>query len=252
MAIQRARWKRGTAAEWTSANPVLRLGEPGWETDTQQGKVGDGTTAWNSLSYHIGAGGGGGGGGDVPGDTHAAASKTTPVDADEIPLVDSAALFVLKKLTWANLKAGVKTYLDGTGVAKLTTARTINGVSFDGTGNIAPRLDQIAAPTSDVSLATHKLTSVTDPTSAQHAATKNYVDNTVSELLAADSLLPAIEATLPGTTITVPYDSGATTWHDATYAGLATETNVGFLFTGGSDADPPFDVAGPATWVRTP
>jgi len=37
--------------------------------------------------------------------THAATSKTTPVDADEIPLADSAAIFVLKKLTWANLKA---------------------------------------------------------------------------------------------------------------------------------------------------
>jgi hypothetical protein len=39
--------------------------------------------------------------------THAAASKTTPVDADEIPLADSAATFGLKKLTWANLKAGI-------------------------------------------------------------------------------------------------------------------------------------------------
>lgn len=44
--------------------------------------------------------------------THAAASKATPVDADEIPLVDSAASFGLKKLTWANLKATAKTYFD--------------------------------------------------------------------------------------------------------------------------------------------
>jgi hypothetical protein len=39
--------------------------------------------------------------------THAATSKATPVDADEMPLADSAASFVLKKLTWANLKAGM-------------------------------------------------------------------------------------------------------------------------------------------------
>lgn len=45
--------------------------------------------------------------------THAASSKATPVDADEIPLSDSAASFVLKKLTWANLKATAKTYFDG-------------------------------------------------------------------------------------------------------------------------------------------
>lgn len=36
---------------------------------------------------------------------HAATSKATPVDADELPLADSAASFGLKKLTWANLKA---------------------------------------------------------------------------------------------------------------------------------------------------
>lgn len=44
--------------------------------------------------------------------THAATSKITPVDADELPLVDSAASNVLKKLTWANLKATLKSYLD--------------------------------------------------------------------------------------------------------------------------------------------
>ena len=44
--------------------------------------------------------------------THAATTKATPVDADEIPLVDSAASNVLKKLTWANLKATAKTYFD--------------------------------------------------------------------------------------------------------------------------------------------
>lgn len=41
--------------------------------------------------------------------THAAASKATPVDADEIPLIDSAASNVLKKLTIANLKALMNT-----------------------------------------------------------------------------------------------------------------------------------------------
>jgi hypothetical protein len=40
-------------------------------------------------------------------------SKTTPVDADEMPIADSAASFGGKKLTWANLKATAKTYFDG-------------------------------------------------------------------------------------------------------------------------------------------
>ena len=43
--------KRGTAAGWTSANPTLNAGEIGFETDTKKMKVGDGSTAWTSLTY---------------------------------------------------------------------------------------------------------------------------------------------------------------------------------------------------------
>lgn len=49
--MTRIQLRRGTAAQWTSANPVLAAGEPGVETDTHTWKVGDGTTAWASLSY---------------------------------------------------------------------------------------------------------------------------------------------------------------------------------------------------------
>ncbi len=41
-----------------------------------------------------------------------ATAKTTPVDADTMPLNDSAASNVLKKVTWANIKATLKTYFD--------------------------------------------------------------------------------------------------------------------------------------------
>jgi hypothetical protein len=47
--------RRGTASQWTSANPTLAAGEWGLETDTGKVKIGDGTTAWNSEPY-IGAG----------------------------------------------------------------------------------------------------------------------------------------------------------------------------------------------------
>lgn len=43
--------RRGTAAAWTAANPTLAAGEIGYETDTRQAKVGDGSTAWSSLGY---------------------------------------------------------------------------------------------------------------------------------------------------------------------------------------------------------
>jgi hypothetical protein len=47
----RIQLRRDTAANWTAANPVLGLAEPGLETDTNLIKYGDGTTAWNSLPY---------------------------------------------------------------------------------------------------------------------------------------------------------------------------------------------------------
>lgn len=43
--------RRDTAAGWTSANPTLLSGEFGYETDTDKIKIGDGSTAWASLSY---------------------------------------------------------------------------------------------------------------------------------------------------------------------------------------------------------
>jgi hypothetical protein len=52
--ITRLRMRGGTAAEWTAANPVLISREFGIETDTRRMKMGDGTTAWASLSYFLG------------------------------------------------------------------------------------------------------------------------------------------------------------------------------------------------------
>ncbi len=54
--VQTIQWRNGTAAEWASANPILRAGEPGYETDTGKYKIGDGVTAWNSLAYQAATG----------------------------------------------------------------------------------------------------------------------------------------------------------------------------------------------------
>ena len=50
------------------------------------------TTLWNTINW--------------------ATAKTTPVDADMLWLMDSAASNVLKKLSWANVKATLKAYFD--------------------------------------------------------------------------------------------------------------------------------------------
>lgn len=55
MAGVRIQLRRDTAANWTSANPILRSGEMGIETDTDKIKVGDGGSHWNSLDYRFGS-----------------------------------------------------------------------------------------------------------------------------------------------------------------------------------------------------
>lgn len=65
---QRIQLRRGTSTQWTAVDPVLAIGEPGFETDTGLLKIGDGTTVWSSLRYF----------GPSPGPTHAPAPDSSP------------------------------------------------------------------------------------------------------------------------------------------------------------------------------
>jgi hypothetical protein len=47
----RMQQRKGTAAQWTSANPILNAGEIGWESDTNKFKIGDETNHWADLDY---------------------------------------------------------------------------------------------------------------------------------------------------------------------------------------------------------
>lgn len=58
------------------------------------------------------------------------------------------------------------------------------------------RLDQLAAPTADVSLNSRKITNVADPVSAQDAATKSYVDGVAQGLDAKHSVRAATTANI--------------------------------------------------------
>jgi hypothetical protein len=51
----RMQQRRGTAAQWTAANPVLAAGEIGFETDTNKFKMGNGSSAWSALQYFANA-----------------------------------------------------------------------------------------------------------------------------------------------------------------------------------------------------
>lgn len=55
--ITRILIRHGTAAAWTTADPVLGAGEMGVETDTRKFKFGDNIKSWVELEYAVGAGG---------------------------------------------------------------------------------------------------------------------------------------------------------------------------------------------------
>lgn len=47
----RIRLRRDLSSNWSGINPVLALGEPGYETDTKRLKIGDNFSEWNDLDY---------------------------------------------------------------------------------------------------------------------------------------------------------------------------------------------------------
>ena len=49
----RIRFRRDTAANWTTNNPTLTTGELGYETNTGKFKIGNNTNAWTALPYSI-------------------------------------------------------------------------------------------------------------------------------------------------------------------------------------------------------
>jgi hypothetical protein len=230
--------------------------------------------------------------------THAATGKTTPADADELPIVDSAASNVLKKLTWTNLKAALKSYFDSiyqaagsyitassadaltnkdltsgtntfptfnqdtTGNAAtadaLKTARTIAGVSFDGSANISIGVDDLSDadtstdPPTDGQVLTWNdtdskwepatasgtgdmLASTYDPNSV--AADAFDMDNMVQGT--SNKFVTAAEKTVLGNTSgTNTGDQTSVTGNAGTATKLATARNIaGIPFDGSADID---------------
>lgn len=43
-------FRKGTSTQWTTVNPVLATGEPGFDITNNIIKIGDGATSWNNLS----------------------------------------------------------------------------------------------------------------------------------------------------------------------------------------------------------
>ena len=213
MAVQtRIQVRRGTLSQWNAAAAVagqgiLYQGEIGYETDTGRFKIGDGTTSWASLSYasvlpsSFVAGSGialtpGSNGSTM---TISLSDPTIQV-ADITDFAEGVDDRVANLLTQGS---GIGlTYNDDANTLQVAVTGIPSSLvtNFDSQVRTS-RLDQMSAPTADVSFNSRKITNLADPTNDQDAATKAYVDAARSGLDVKQSVRVATTAniTLSGT-----------------------------------------------------
>lgn len=97
----RQKQKYDTASNWTTNNPVLLAGELGFESDTNKFKIGDGSTAWNSLPYVSS------GGSSVTIDSSLSTTSTNPV---QNAVITNELATKMKYLTSVAIPTEVQTY----------------------------------------------------------------------------------------------------------------------------------------------
>jgi hypothetical protein len=132
--VEPLQFRRNTALGFQQLNPVLWAGEPAWEIDDKKGKIGDGTTRYNSLPYAFGNVGGAStptappqtmlGNKNATGTPNAAVTALTPSEIRDIAKVPF-------KDDYDNLVTSVQGHIDSKRGDTLTVAgtSTVNSVT---------------------------------------------------------------------------------------------------------------------------
>ena len=142
--------RRDIASNWTANNPILHAGEVGIETNTGKIKIGNGSTAWNSLGYFTG-------------DLSSLASVAFSGNSSDL---NNDAGFV--NASQAADAAPVQS------VAGRTGAVTLSNTDISGLGTMSTQ------DASSVDITGGTITGMSNPTTDSDVATKLYVDNLVS------------------------------------------------------------------------
>jgi hypothetical protein len=171
--VKRIQFRRGTASEWTAANPVLASGEPGFEEDTGKTKVGNGVSPWDVLPYQNAAVPGGGTGGDTsapstPGNVRKGVVRATSARVDWDASTDNMAVTGYEVTVNGAVQAGPVTTLY-TELSDLTpeTNYTVSVRARDAVGNWS-------APSAPIVILTLAEPSMGHPDASNQA----YVDST--------------------------------------------------------------------------
>jgi len=169
----RMQQRRGTAAQWTSADPILAAGEIGFESDTGQFKIGDGVNHWDDISYFKNLE-------DLGGSLDDYVLITSKAQANGVASLDSSGKIPVAQL--GNLIAGAPDALntlnelaaainnDGTFASTIVSA--LAGKLALGGGTMTGSINMSGNTISNVL--------VSAPTIDSNPATKGYVDSGIS------------------------------------------------------------------------
>ena len=165
----RIRFRRDTAANWTSNNPTLTTGELGYETDTGKFKIGNNTNAWTALAYSI----------------TAELSEGNLNDLKDVTITSAANGDFLRwnGTAWVNDAVNLSTDTVGSFVESLVagTGITLTNNSGEGaTPTVAVNTSVIAALASPTLTGTPLATTAAPGTNTTQIATTAYVTDAVS------------------------------------------------------------------------
>ena len=199
MAYKRILLRRDTAANWTSGNPVLASGELGYETNTGKFKIGNGSTAWNSLSYTV----------------NAAMSGVTLNDVGDVTITSAADGDFLRwnGTAWVNDAVNLSTDTIGSYVQSLVAGNGITLTNNSGEG---------ATPT--IAVTSNTFAPIDSPT---FTGTVTLPDDTVA--LGTKTTGSYVSSLVAGTGVTLTNNSGeSATPTVAIGQAVATDSNVTF------------------------